>query len=129
MEFDLHVITSGTKANISLTYDTKDKVDKERLKQAVYDVVECIIDNQNTDFVESKNILLVNNEVETPRPEASYRDFGVVPPKYDGQETIQGTTMSQPQASADIVINNDMDYLAFVVNSQLKYVKQNALQE
>ena len=51
MEFNLHMITNGTQAQINIECSSKDKIDRDKLKSAVYEVIDAILDGSNEDFV------------------------------------------------------------------------------
>lgn len=130
MEFDLHIINNGKRANISIEYDTATKIDdenKEKLKQAINDVIESIINGENIDFVGNDNLVLKNEDIQTKTPKTSLPEFGAIPPKYIGSETnVNDNSQNQ---NNNLLVKNNFDFLTYVFASQLQYVRNNALQE
>ena len=122
MEFALHIITNGNRANISLEYDNPKNIDKEELKNAINKAVDCIIDATiKNDFKES-NILLKDDNVENLK-QPDYIKTTELPPKHNSDETIKGGIFMEEQDNSSIIVKNDNSYLSYIVVSQIKQNK------
>ena len=55
MEFDLHIITSVNRANISMEYDNKESIDKEKLKYVAKEFF-----NESAVCIKEENVMKEN---------------------------------------------------------------------
>lgn len=119
MEFALHVITNGNRANISLEYDNPKNINKEQLKNAINDIVDCIVNATISDFEESSILLKDDNVKNLEQPD--YIKISEMPTKHIGDDTIKGGIFMEEQDNSSVVVKNDMSYLSYIVVSQIKH--------
>ena len=119
MESSLQVITNGNRANISLEYDNPKNINKEQLKNAINEVVDCIIEATIKNDFENSSILLKDDNVENLK-QPDYIKTTELPPKHNSDDTIQGGIFMEKQDNSGIIVKNDTSYLSYIVVSQIK---------
>ena len=131
MEFDLHIISNGNRANISLEYDNKENIDKEKLKQAINNVVDVLLSNEvsNSDFVPTNNVLIKDNDIKNNTQPDYVKE---TPPleKYDGPSingTLDCTNNKENDEKNSIIIKDSRDFLPHIVISKLRYDIENSI--
>ena len=123
MEFNLHMITNGTQAQINIECSSKDKIDRDKLKSAVYEVIDAILDGSNEDFVPPMQSIIKDINIHNEQaPVKTMFAFGNIPPKYDGP-LLSPTNKKQNSQNDSILVKNSFHYLPYIVSSQIACIK------
>lgn len=126
MEFDLHIITNGNRANISFDYSNQNEIDTQQLKDAVNSIIDCLVLNSktnvaNNDFIKNGEILIQDNGVSNlTQPDYVKNPEPLI--KYNGENLIDGAIEEKQNndSNNDVTELTDKSYLSFIVVSKIK---------
>lgn len=126
MEFDLHIITNGNRANISFDYSNQNEIDTQQLKDAVNSIIDCLVLNSktnitNNDFIKNGEILIQDNGVSNlTQPDYVKNPEPLI--KYNGENLIDGAIEEKQNNdnNNDVTELTDKSYLSFIVVSKIK---------